>query len=268
MATDIEGEDEGTQPTAPGAELAGRIHAGMRVYDARGERLGNVEGAASGRGYIVVQAGRILKRDLYIPLDALAGVDERGAHLKVAKFELDKLDWYLPPTSGVDVDTPYLPASEAAQETPQAGGMRVPPAEEQPAAQTDAQPAGSLVVRPDVVHEQQSLTVPVLREDLHVESRTVAPSAAYDIGPGVFAETDMDVPLMGERVQVEKRARMFEEVVLNKVPMTEERTITDTVRHEQVRVEGPHDRDISEQQTITYERPVDQSERPETPQPQ
>ncbi|HEU5438586.1 MAG TPA: YsnF/AvaK domain-containing protein [Ktedonobacterales bacterium] len=268
MATGTEGEDEGTQLTAPGAELAGRIHAGMRVFDARGEHLGDVEGAESGRGYIVVQAGRILKRDLYIPLAALAGVDERGVHLRVATLELDKLDWYLPPTDGVDVDTPYSPPSETALQTSQAGRVQVPVVEEQLAAKTRAQSAGSAVVHTDVVHEQQSLTVPVRHEELRVEGRPVAPAAAYDLGPEVFIEADVDVPLMGERVQVEKRARVIEEVVLNKVPVTEERTITETVRRERVRVEGPDSRDISEQDTITYDRPVGQPIGPGTPPPQ
>lgn len=262
----METEHEQSQPAAPDAQLAERIHAGMRVYDAHGAHLGDVESSESGRGYVVVQAGRILKRDLYIPLDAVAGADERGLHLKVAKLELDKLDWYLPPTDGVDVDTPYSPAQQTAPATSPAGTMRVPLSEERLAATTRAQSAGSAVVHTQAVNEQQSLTVPVLHEELRVERRPVAPSAAFDLGPEVFAETEMDVPLMGERVQIEKRTRVAEEVVLNKVPVTEERTITETVRREQVRVEGPDGRDISEQDTIAYDRPSDQPPAPEAPQ--
>lgn len=323
------------------------IRAGMAVYDARGDRLGSVENAELGKGYVEVKSGAIFTRALYVPLDAVARVDESGVHLKVAKRDLDKLDWYLPPTGGVDVDTPYspspwietgygqgtrrVPSGERArmvERDEQSGVQPPPPPDLAPGAYpdethetyetTDTLPqalapglsepgdgettiavpivgeqlearkrgeeagAGSAHVRKDVRHEQQSLDVPVTHDELRVERVPVAEggAAAGILGPDVFTEKDIDVPLMGEQVELEKRTRVTEEVVLRKRQITEQRTFSGDVRKERVWVEGTGgaeiigadqagapitgERDISDEDTITYDRPAPGQEWPGT----
>lgn len=336
--TERDAIDDADDGATPGGDEVGEprgeaIRAGMAVYDARGDRLGSVESAEPGKGYVEIKSGAIFTRTLYVPLDAVERVDESGIHLKVAKRDLDKLDWYLPPTDGVDVDTPYSPSPEI--ETGYGQGRRpVPPDErarmlerdEQSGVETAPPPdlasgerpyearettdtlpqalapgppepgdgettiavpvaaehleahkrggeVGAAHVRKDVSTEQQSLEVPVTHDELRVERVPFEEGAATSVlGPDVFTEKDIDVPLMGEQVELEKRTRITEEVVLRKRHVTERRTFTGEVRKERVRVEGTgganvtgtdetgaptpgeRERDISDEDTITYDR--------------
>lgn len=312
------------------------IGAGMAVYDAHGERLGRVERAEADKGYFEVKTGGLFSRTLYIPLDATVRVDGRGIHLKVAKGDLDRLDWYLPPTNGVDLDTPYSPSpwietgygqgerpappgdrARVLERDEQAGVQPLPPPDQAPGApareHTDTLPsalapdasgpsgddtrgettiavplakehlaarthgeASTAHVRKVVRSEPRSVEVPVTHDELRVERVPVTDDAtARALGPDAFTEKDIDVPLMGEQVMLEKRTRVTEEVVLRKQRVTEQKTYTGEVRKERVWVEdtggreiAPGDggarartagtddreRDISDEDTITYDR--------------
>src|SRR5579863_9995367 len=109
---DMTGADAGAANDSAGSseQARGQIRPGETVYDASGARLGSVDRAEPGKGYLEAKTGGLFSRTLYIPLDAVARVDDGGIHLTVAKGDLDKLDWYLPPTNGVDLDTPYSPS--------------------------------------------------------------------------------------------------------------------------------------------------------------
>ncbi len=316
----------GAEPAVPSEA----IRAGMAVYDARGDRLGSVENTEQGKGYVATKTGAIFSRTLYVPLDAIAQVDERGVHLKVAKRDLDKLDWYLPPTDDVDVDTPYSPSpwietgyGQGRHSVPPGERARVLERDEQSGVQPAAPPdlaaggapsletrgtrettdtlpqslapgapepsdgettiavpvaeehleahargeeagAGTARVRRVVSHERRSLDVPVTHDELRIERVPLGEGAdtAGILGPDVFTEKDIDVPLMGEQVELDKRTRVTEEVVLRKRQVTEQRTFTGEVRKERVWVEGTGETgvptagegDISDEDTITYDR--------------
>lgn len=330
--TDADAAGDATTPEEPADGQLPR--AGMAVYDARGARLGHIEHVDRAKGYFEAKTGGLFSRALYIPLDAVARVDDAGIHLKVAKGDLDELDWYLPPTDGVDLDTPYSPSPwietgygqgrrpvppddharmlardertgaqapppppDLASSTgghdntdtlppalaPDATGasgdeargettIAVPLAEEHLEARTHGEPS-TAHVRTVVSGEQRSLELPVTHDELRVERVPVTDeAAARALGPDIFTEKDIDVPLMGEQVTLEKRTRVTEEVVLRKRRVTEQRTYTGEVRKERVWVEGnagheiaPDDgggggartvgeRDISDEDTITYDR--------------
>ncbi|MFI5272350.1 MAG: DUF2382 domain-containing protein [Ktedonobacterales bacterium] len=259
-----------------------RITAGMSVYDSGGERVGTIEQLHFDQGYVAVKAGHLFGRDLYIPLDAVARAGDDGLRLKVAKHELDALDWYLPPTNGVDLDTPYsVPADreagygEGQRPAPPAGPsspaeatsqlasderadaapdvLRVPEGEERLAIEK-RQAARAAHVRTEVQTEQRSISVPIAHDELRVERVAVSGAEAAAIGPDAFTEKDIEMPLMGEQVELEKHAHVAEEVVLRKQSVTQERTFSGTVRRERVREAGADDLDISDQDTIAYDR--------------
>lgn len=284
----------------------------MAVVDAHGDHVGSVENAEAGRGYFEAKTGGIFSRHLYIPLDAVARVDDGGAHLKVTKDNLDKLDWYLPPTNGVDLDTPYSPSpwietgyGQGERPVPpgerarmlardERAGVRPPSppdlaagthsqAQEQARERTDTLPAalapdasmpnggdargettiavplaeehlevrthgdaGTARVHKLVSTEPRTLEVPVAHDELRVARVPVTDeTAARQLGPDAFSEKDIDVPLMGEQVLLEKRTRVTEEVVLRKHQVTEQRTYTGEVRKERVWVEGVDGRVIT-----------------------
>ena len=327
------------------AQGGAAIRAGTAVYDASGDQIGTVENAEPGKGYVEVKTGGIMGRALYIPRDAVARVEENGIHLKVAESDLDKLDWYLPPTNGVDLDTPYSPSpwietgyGQGRRPTPpddrardlerdERAGIQPPPppdlASRQPSHETtdpmpralapdangdagdgadargettiavpmaeehlearirrDAAGAGTARVRKTVTSERQSLDVPVTHDELRVERVPMDENtaAAHELGPGAFTEQDIDVPLMGEQVELEKRTRVIEQVVLRKRQITEQRRYSGEVRKERVWVEGLDgreiapdgdtgardiSRDISDEDTITYDRQAQGQDWPE-----
>jgi uncharacterized protein (TIGR02271 family) len=95
--------------------------------------------------------------------------------------------------------------------------------------------AGEARIRKEVITENQTIQVPVTREELVIERRPVneARPASGEIG----SESEIRVPLSEERVNVEHQPVVREEVEVGKRQITEERTVSDEVRHEELQVE-------------------------------
>jgi uncharacterized protein (TIGR02271 family) len=90
-------------------------------------------------------------------------------------------------------------------------------------------------LRKEVVSEQQTLEVPVTREEIVIERHPVAEdkTATGTIGEG---ET-IRIPLNEERVSVEKRNVVSEEVTIGTREVQENRKIDETVRREELRTD-------------------------------
>ncbi len=115
--------------------------------------------------------------------------------------------------------------------------VRVPLMEEELVTDKQRVEEGRVHLHKDVVTEQQTINVPVTREEVHVERVPV--SGNYDANTaGAFQDKDIDVPVMGEEVVTEKRAHVVEEVRLRKDQVTENEQVSDTVRKERVVVEN------------------------------
>lgn len=111
--------------------------------------------------------------------------------------------------------------------------------EEQLHATKERVQAGEVNIRKEVVSEQQTIDVPVRREEVYIERRPVSgdrPSGGT-IGEG---ET-ISVPIMEEQVKVEKTAVVREEIEIGKRVTEDTERVTDSVRHEEIRVEGDGD---------------------------
>ena len=93
--------------------------------------------------------------------------------------------------------------------------IRIPVMEEELTATVREQEAGAVRIEKDVVAEERTLEVPVTEERVRVERRVVdRPVTAADAD--AFEETVIDVPLRRETVDVQKQARVAEEVVVSK----------------------------------------------------
>jgi uncharacterized protein (TIGR02271 family) len=246
---------------------------GTPVFDVNGDKVGSVAENATRGDYFVVRKGLIFTHDLYIPLNAVARSDMDGVYLNVGKDQIERLGWDQPPDAATDVtardttmgtttDTTAQPRNRRADDagpghpTPlREGDVGVPVREEELIVNKERQEAGRVRLRKDVVEEQQSLNVPVTHEEVHVERVPVDEQHASELGPDAFTEKDIDVPLMGEQVVSDKRARVAEEVRLRKQAVTDQRRVTDTVKKERVRVEGEGiaegDIPIDQQDTVT-----------------
>ena len=224
------------------------IMTGTDVYGSDGEKVGTV--AAVYPGYIVVEKGFFFPTDYYVPMSAVASADTDQVYLNVSKDAALQSGWDAQPvdleTAGYDT-TPTLSASDVGAgygmgttQVARDEEIRIPVMEEELTATVREQEAGAVRIEKDVVAEERTLEVPVTEERVRVERRIVdRPVTATDAD--AFQETVIDVPLMTEEVDVQKRARVAEEVVLSKEEVQRTERVSDTVRREQVIV----DEDVS-----------------------
>src|SRR5687768_3870143 len=205
------------------AFTSSNIITGADVFGADGDKVGTV--AAVYPGYLVVEKGFFFPTDYYVPMSAVASADDNQVYLNVAKDAALGSGWDAQPVDletasyGATTSTDLLDAGAAyAGSTTQVTGeeeIRIPVMEEELTATVRSQEAGAVRVEKDVVTEQRTLEVPVTEERVRVERRVVdRPVSAADVD--AFEDVVIDVPLRTETVDVQKQARVSEEIVLSK----------------------------------------------------
>ncbi len=241
-----------------------QIQPGWDVYGSDGDKIGDV--AEIGPDYLLVTKGLIFVKDLYIPTSAVANVEESRVQLNVPKDQIDSMGWDQPPSGTWTSEAEGLPSSggtseqyaesDEAMATQTVGGgydsyesrdasagtvtdtdsTRVQRVEEELQAQKTAAETGEVVIGKEIIEEQQTLEVPVMREEVQIRSRTVdrpVTDAADVLGEG---ET-VRIPVREEQVETTKEARVVEELEVQKVQHQDVERVTDTVRKEQLHVE-------------------------------
>ncbi len=129
---------------------------------------------------------------------------------------------------GADVDTTR---TRSADET-----LRVPVIEEELHVEKHAEQAGEVAVAKHVVQEQVNVPVQVTHEEVTINRVPVdRPVGASD--HIVDTGDVIRVPLTEEVVTVDKEARVVEEIEIRKHAVTEQETVSDTVRREVVDVD-------------------------------
>jgi uncharacterized protein (TIGR02271 family) len=103
---------------------------------------------------------------------------------------------------------------------------------------------GRARLRKYVTTEQQTVTVPVQREEVRVEREPITDANldAATSGPAI-SEEEHEVTLHEEEPVVEKRAVPKERVRLDTETVTEERQVSEEVRKEQIEVDGDQSTD-------------------------
>ena len=216
---------------------------GAEVYGADGDKVGTV--SAVYPGYIIVEKGLFFPTDYYIPMSAIASYDTDRVYLNVSKDAALGRGWDVRP---VDLETATVGTTTATTdmftETDRLASeriesndeIRIPVMEEELTATVRPQEAGAVRIEKNVVAEERTLEVPVTEERLRVERRVVdRPVSAADAD--AFEETVIDVPLRSETVDIQKQARVAEEVVVGKEAVQRTERVADTVRREEVVVD-------------------------------
>jgi uncharacterized protein (TIGR02271 family) len=212
------------------------IMTGAEVFGADGEKVGTV--ATVYPGYIVVEKGFFFPTDYYIPRSAIASADANRVYLTLTKEAALTSGWDVQPvdletamaTTGAAVltDTDRLAATDEE--------IRIPIVEEKLTATVRPTEAGAVRIEKDVIAEERTLDVPVTEERVRVERRVVdRPATAADAT--TFEDTVIEVPLRSETVDVQKEARVTEEVVVSKEAVQRTERVRDTVRKEEVFVD-------------------------------
>ena len=204
------------------------IISGAEVFGADGEKVGTV--AAVYPGYIVVEKGFFFPTDYYIPMSAVASSDNDQVYLTLAKDAALQSGWDAQPT---DLET-------ASFDTSTTTGMmdeeiRIPVMEEELTATVREQEAGAVRIEKRVVEEDRVLEVPVTDEQIRVERRIVDRPVGAETQ--AFEEIVIDVPLTTEQVELQKQARVAEEIVVSKEAVQRTEQVSGTVRREEVYVD-------------------------------
>jgi uncharacterized protein (TIGR02271 family) len=108
--------------------------------------------------------------------------------------------------------------------------------------QASKQPAqvGEVILRKEIVTEQESIDIPVSHEEVIIERRSLAGDVAA-AGERLEAGQEIHIPVSEERVDVTKRVVTTEEFVVGKRELQETRHFTDSVQHEEARLEQKGD---------------------------
>ncbi len=99
---------------------------------------------------------------------------------------------------------------------------------------------GEVRVRKDVVTENQTIEVPVTREELVLERVAVAPNTPAS-SANIGRSQEIRVPLSEDSVRVEKQPVVREEVMVGKREVSDVARVGDQVRHEELRVDSDVD---------------------------
>ena len=206
---------------------ATQIQTGTSVYGSDNEKIGEVAGVTD--EYFVIEKGFLFTTDIFVPMSAVTGVDEDGIRLSMTKDQVENEDWSAAP----ETDRAESYATDDAHRTSDVATDRdddtIERREERLTVDKHAEQAGSVHVGKDVTEDVQSVDVPVTREEVTVDRRTVDRPASGD----AFTEDSIDVPVYEERVETGKETRVVEELDMEKTAVTDTEHVEDTVRREE-----------------------------------
>ena len=245
---------------------------GYDVVDARGNKIGSVEnvwvdGATQQLEFVGVKTGAVLGRTHIVPV-ADAQIDEAQRRVRVPysedqikaapqfdrNAELSDDDEYrvyshygidrskAPSPTGLPGGAGTMAERPRARTTDRAEDRRtVELREEELRARKQPVEAGEVGIRKEVVTEQQTMDVPVTREEVTIERRPTEPRPAdRPIGEG----EEIRVPVREEQVRVEKEPVVREEIDIGKRQVQETERVSGEVRREEARIERQGDVDL------------------------
>ena len=218
-----------------GRPIVDVLEEGLDLYSSDGEKIGHVE--EINPDFFLVKKG-LFRSDLYIPRTAEERAEGNNIYLNLTKDELESGDYDQPP-QGMDTSREQYEASdEMTYDRDRAVGgdtERVQRHEEELQAQKTARQTGEVSIGKEVVEEEQTLEVPVTREEVQVTSRPV--DRPGEVGDAAFQGESVTVPVVEEEVQVTKQPRVVEELEVQKVARQDTEQVSDTVRKERLDVD-------------------------------
>ncbi len=99
--------------------------------------------------------------------------------------------------------------------------------------------SGEVNIDKHVIEDEQTIEVPVSREEVYIERRAVNDETAAD---EVFDDGEnLHIPIMKERLEVTKRPVVSEEIIVGKRRVQDTETVRETVRREEAEIDGTDD---------------------------
>ncbi len=249
------------------------ITDGMDVVGSDGEKMASVDRVEG--DYVVASKGLLFKTDYYIPADAIESIDGERIRLNLASDVALEQGWDSKPesmtrestsvkeTSGINSwASPPVGATLGAERQLETNtdGKTLEPApfehftdhelphehnadtisvklsEEQLDVTTRQVDRGAVRIEANVIENEQVLEVPVVEERVNVTRHPVARDLTPD--EAVFESGVINVHVSGQEVDVQKEARVIEEIRVSKELVTENQEVTESLRREEIHVTG------------------------------
>lgn len=220
------------------------ISEGTEVVGSDGDRIGQVLTVHD--AFLIVEKDMFSTSRYYIPNSAIAGMDGGQVRVNVTKDEARDQGWDQLPEEGADattastadtLDTTSIDGTAATRRTldTDTDRLTVPIHEEELAARTRAVELGEIRIEKDVLSEERVVEVPVTEERVRVQRHALDRDVTGD--PDAFVEGTIQIPVMGQEVDLETRVRVTEEVEIDKEAVQHTEQVAGTVRREEVRIE-------------------------------
>jgi uncharacterized protein (TIGR02271 family) len=209
------------------------IHKNVRTLDNQG--MGKVIAVPNDEDTIIIssQSGG---EQYKIPKSFVSGFNGAEVLLNQTAYKIYSASY--------KIDSPFAyeakPSDIITQERPLQEGQQestVPLMEERlNVSKTSSTTQYTLTKEP--VTEKRTVDVPVTHEEIVVEKRPPKDSTSSSPEGPVKSKTEIKVLLNREEVEVTKKPFVKEEVVVKKKPVTETRTVSDTVTSERISTSG------------------------------
>ncbi len=226
---------------------------GRQAYDRDGKKIGEI-----GQVYLddrndtpmwaTVNTGLLGIKESFVPLSD-ANLSGGELTLTVSKDEIkdaprvaDSGD-YLSPEQASRLNRHYGRSADGSigrNRSAGDAGHGMTRSEERLQVGTESVETGQVRLRKYVVTEDQQVTVPVSHEEVRIERGPVAPGERS--GRSTIGEEQQQVTLHAERPVIGKRTEAVETARLATDSVTEEETVSGTVRKEKFDVEDPQNR--------------------------
>ena len=137
-------------------------------------------------------------------------------------------------STSYDYDTAPSPSATTAGNLPETAQQRIQLLGEVLRVHKDRISRGEVTIRKEVITEQQTIQVPVTREELVIER---VPAAAQTGVQGAIGEnSEIRIPLSEEQASVDKQTVVREEIAVGKRNVEEVKEVGGSVRHEELEV--------------------------------
>jgi uncharacterized protein (TIGR02271 family) len=218
------------------------IHKNVRTLDNQG--IGKVIAVPNDENTIIIssQSG---SEQYKIPRSSVSGFNGAEVLLNETAYKI---------SSSYRVDKAYAyeakPSDIITEERPQQQEETTIPLIEERLNVSKKTSTTQYTITKEPVTEKKTIEVPVTHEELVVEKRPPKESSSTSAQGPVKLKTEIKVPLNREEVEVTKEPFVKEEVVVKKKPVTEIRTVSDTVTKERIKMSGA---DTDQQATTNTE---------------
>ncbi|WP_433824516.1 DUF2382 domain-containing protein [Actinoplanes sp. CA-015351] len=239
--------------------------AGADVYDTDGDKVGSVgevylDAQGGDPKWVTVRTGLFGTKETFVPLQAASYSGDRITVSypkgKIKDAPRIDADGAVSPAEEVELYTYYGLRDSGNAEGRHAAGYddsyhdstgdsgSMTRSEEKLVADTRTEEVGKARLRKYVVTEQQSVSVPVAREEVRLEREPITDANAGDAydGPEI-TEAEHEVTLRAERPVVNTEAVPVERVRLGTETVRDEETVSGQVRKEQIEFDGDKGRD-------------------------